>query len=1025
MGEVWNAKQIEPVKRRVALKLIKKGMDSRAVLSRFEQERQALAMMDHPNIARVLDGGVTESGQPFFVMELVNGLSLTKFADQSKLSPNERLELFVPICNAIQHAHQKGIVHRDLKPANILVTMVDGRPVPKVIDFGVAKATGGNLTDESLETQFGTVIGTLEYMAPEQAGYSGVDIDTRADIYSLGVVLYELLTGLRPIDQARLKEAGLAEMIRVIKEDEPSKPSTRLSTNESLSSLAAVRQIDPRKLTALLKGELDWVVMKCLEKTRDRRYETASGLARDIERFLSGETVEARPASTSYRLSKFFKRNKGPVIAASSVIVVLLAGIAGTTFAMFEAWRQEKIANEQTAEKELARKAEADRAEGERLAKIEAVKNLDEAERQKKLAESNRDEAVRQKTIADENRKTAERNRDEAIRQKSIAESNQKISQKRLEQLEKATNSLIGVFKNLDPYSEEKEGLPLRQILAKNLLETANSLSELNDIDPIAIAKMLALLGGAMSDLGDTTEGPRILELALKNFRDTAGPDDIETLNAANKLGLAYRHADRLDEALAILQDTVERFEKTRGINNIDTLASMNNLAITYKTAGKMDKAMPLYVRVERETRKLMGDDDQSTLAATNDLAMAHKEMGQLETALPLFLDTLERARKVRGADHPFTLNTMSNLADLYGQTSQHNKSLPLYIEALAGRRAKLGPTHPYTLQSMNTLGMVYTAIGEAEKAVPILEETLEGRRARFGDDHRATMRTMQTLAEAYISAGQTEKGLQMLSDLLVKMERIQGENHPDTMYLMNNLGSMYWQSRQFDKSVPIFRKLLPLHQEKMGEDHPLTINVQANLAVNLRDSGEPKEAIAMLEDAVKRLEKHPPLNVARLAWVPVVLNMTYEQNGQHDKAEPSYRKSYNDAVKQFGENDLNTATAATLLGANLLKQSKFAEAGKLLDKALSTRETKAPEQWSTFNTQSLLGESLLAQKEYEAAEMFLTEGYAGMKKRESEIPSNGKSRLPEAAARLIKLYEALEKPEEVKKWNEVLKSYD
>ena len=291
-------------------------------------------MMDHPNIARVLDGGLTPAGQPFFVMELVNGLPLTRFCDEARLTPKERLELFVPVCQAVQHAHQKGIVHRDLKPANILVTIIDGEPVPKVIDFGVAKATSGKLTDLSMSTQFGAVVGTLEYMSPEQAAFSGIDVDTRADIYSLGVILYELLTGLRPIDAKRLKNAALAEMIRIIQEEEPSKPSTRLSTDESLPSMAALRQTEPRKLMALLRGELDWVVMKCLEKKRDRRYDTAIGLARDIQRYLADEPVEARPPSAGYRLSKFLRRNKGPVVAAALVLLALLAGIAGTTFGL-------------------------------------------------------------------------------------------------------------------------------------------------------------------------------------------------------------------------------------------------------------------------------------------------------------------------------------------------------------------------------------------------------------------------------------------------------------------------------------------------------------------------------------------------------------------------------------------------------------------------------------------------------------------------------------------------------------------
>ena len=330
----------------------------------------------------MLDGGLTPSGQPFFVMELVNGLPLSKFCDEARLTLKERLELFVPICQAVQHAHQKGIVHRDLKPANILVTLIDGKPVPKVIDFGVAKATGGKLTDESMSTQFGSVVGTLEYMSPEQAAFSGVDIDTRADIYSLGVILYELLTGLRPIDANRLKRAALTEMIRIIREEQPSKPSTRLSTNESLPSLAAMRHTEPKRLIALLRGELDWVVMKCLEKSRERRYESVSGLSRDIQRYLADEPVEARPPSTGYRLSKFLQRNKGPVLAASLVLFALVAGLALASYGFVRARSERNLAEKARIEAQAQRDI-ADKASTEALAQRKIADN------QKQLAVEN------------------------------------------------------------------------------------------------------------------------------------------------------------------------------------------------------------------------------------------------------------------------------------------------------------------------------------------------------------------------------------------------------------------------------------------------------------------------------------------------------------------------------------------------------------------------------------------------------------------------------------------------------------
>src|SRR5437899_11338796 len=328
MGE-----QTQPVQRKVALKVIKPGMDSRQVIARFEAERQALAMMDHVNIARVFDGGATEAGRPYFVMELVHGVPITKYCDDNHLTPRERLELFVPVCQAIQHAHQKGIIHRDIKPSNVMVTLYDGKPVPKVIDFGVAKATEQKLTERTLFTQYGTMVGTLEYMSPEQAEMSALGVDTRSDIYSLGVLLYELLTGSTPLNHKRLKEAAFAEVLRIIKEEEPPKPSIRLSdSGEALASISAQRHMEPAKLTKLVRGELDWIVMKCLEKDRNRRYETASAFAADVQRYLKDEPVQACPPSAWYRFRKFARRNKR-ALATAALLGVMLFVVAGAVVA--------------------------------------------------------------------------------------------------------------------------------------------------------------------------------------------------------------------------------------------------------------------------------------------------------------------------------------------------------------------------------------------------------------------------------------------------------------------------------------------------------------------------------------------------------------------------------------------------------------------------------------------------------------------------------------------------------------------
>jgi WD40 repeat protein/serine/threonine protein kinase len=379
MGTVYRAKQTEPVKRQVALKLIKIGMDSRAVLARFDAERQALALMDHPNIARVYDGGTTEAGQPFFVMELVSGLPITEYCDRERLSVRARLELFVSVCQAVQHAHQKGIIHRDLKPGNVLVTEVDGRPMPKVIDFGVAKATEFKLTDQSLADS-GAIVGTPAYMSPEQADPSSMDIDTRTDVYALGVILYELLAGSPPIDAKQFHRGAILEMLRMVREVDPPRPSTKVSTAAALPNIAASRAIEPEQLKRALHGDLDWIVMKAIEKDRSRRYETANGFAADVLRHLASEPVLAAPPSQAYRLRKFVRKHRGSVVAASLVVLALVGGIVGTSWGLIRA--------------ERSRAAEAKRVE-------ERDEALDKADKARRTADARAEDLKYQLGVSD------------------------------------------------------------------------------------------------------------------------------------------------------------------------------------------------------------------------------------------------------------------------------------------------------------------------------------------------------------------------------------------------------------------------------------------------------------------------------------------------------------------------------------------------------------------------------------------------------------------------------------------------
>jgi eukaryotic-like serine/threonine-protein kinase len=1013
MGQVFMAQQTEPVKRAVAVKVIKAGMDSKAVLARFEAERQALAMMDHPNIARVLDAGATEAGRPFFVMELVKGVPITQFCDDRKLTPRQRLELFVPVCQAIQHAHQKGIIHRDIKPSNVLVAMYDDRAVPKVIDFGVAKATGQTLTDMTLMTGFGAVVGTPEYMSPEQASLNNMDVDTRSDVYSLGVLLYELLTGSTPMDRKSLGKAALLEILRIVREVEVPRPSHKLSTAEALPSISANRGTEPAKLSKLMKGELDWLVLKALEKDRTRRYETANGFARDIQRFLDDEVVEARPPSAGYRLKKFVRRHKGQVIAAGLVLFALLGGIVGTTFGLLEAKRQERLAVAAADEERNAKDREAERAEGERVAKLDAEAKKSEAQQAQARAEAG-------EKLAGERLVQVEAEKAKAIQEQQIAQAVKDFLQTKLLAQADTTAQANQLLRAGGLAAEAKFNPTIRELLDRAAKELAPDKIEANfPQQPLVQAEILLTVGTAYFGVGEAATAIDFLTRSVEQFKAKLGPAHPGTLTSMNNLAGAYQAAGKLALALPLKEETLKLTKAKLGPAHPDTLMSMNNLAGAYYSAGKLDLALPLLEETLKLRKAKLGPAHPDTLTSMNNLAISFYAAGKNDLDLPLLEETLKLRKAKLGPDHHWTLGSMNNLAAAYQAAGKLDLALPLYEETLKLMKAKLGPDHPNTLQSMNNLAAAYQAAGKLALALPLLEETLKLRKAKLGPDHPDTLMSMVYLAGAYREAGKLDLALPLVEETL-KLQKVKlGPDHPSTLGSMNALASTYWSAKQLDKSIPLFEELLPLLEKKLGRQHPETQMTVANLGVNYMEAGRRNEAIPLLEEAYRASNKH-----ASLRWVGPELLYAYAKAGKPAEARKVIDELLADARKNLPKDSPQLAGMMAKIGMSLLEMKGYAEAEPLLLESLTIREKSQPDLWTTFNTQSMLGGALLGQKKYAEAEPLLLKGYEGLKAREKSIPPQGITRISEALDRLIELYTATNKPDEAKKYRELRAKY-
>jgi eukaryotic-like serine/threonine-protein kinase len=705
MGLVYEAEETGSVRRRVALKVIRAGLNSKEVIARFEAERQTLALMNHPGIARVLNAGTTEAGQPFFAMELVRGLPITEYCDAHRSSIKRRLELFTAVCQAVQHAHQKGVIHRDLKPSNILVADQDDTPQPKIIDFGIAKALGPQLTEKTLLTQWGQAIGTPAYMSPEQAESSGVDVDTRADIYSLGVVLYEVLVGRLPVDPSEIGIHTFFVRLK-LRETNPPLPSARLLTvGRDGPAIAAARGTTPASLRAEVRGDIDWIVMKALEPDRSRRYATTIALAADIQHYLANEPVAARPPSTGYRIGKFVRRNRTRVAAAAIASAAVLAGAVFSAFA----WR--RAAREATAAREVT----------DFLVNLFSVSDPGEARGGKVTAREILDKGALR------------------IRRDLAAEP---LLQGRL------MGTMGRVYQSLGLY-------PSADSLLKDALRVREREFGANDT---SVATTLAALGDVARARGDFADAERYYDRALAIQEKAIGPRSAAVATTLAGLASVRIEQGRNVEAESICVRVLAIDERARGPDDPQTARDLMRLALVYWGEQRLPEAEPLMRRALAIQQRALGADHPDVAATHNNLGVLYETLGRYGDALAEYEITLASFEKTLGPDHPDVAAVLNNLGETYWKMGRFAEAEPPFRRALAIKERTLAPGHPGIAVTLNGLAGLLRDEGRYGEAAPLYRRALEIRVRALGEKNPDTEETRRDYAELIKREGRSAR---------------------------------------------------------------------------------------------------------------------------------------------------------------------------------------------------------------------------------------------------------------------------
>ncbi len=823
MGEVWLAEQESP-RREVALKVIKRGMDVAQVVARFETERQALAVMDHPNIARVIDGGETSRGRPYFVMEYVKGEPINAYCDRNRLTTRQRIELFVQVCEGVQHAHQKAVIHRDLKPSNILVTVQGDQAIPKIIDFGVAKATNQRLTERTLFTELGQLIGTPEYMSPEQAAMTTTDIDTRTDVYSLGVVLYELLTGVLPFDPRELRAGGLAEIQRRIREEEPSKPSTRVSSlGDTSVTVAQHRRVDASTLIRRLRGDLDWITVRALEKDRRARYESPEHLAADLRRHLRDEAVVAGPPSGLYRARKFLRRHRSAAMVTLALGGAVLLGLIGTSLGLVRALKAESESTFQarSAEQvieflvELFQDADAGRTGGS----LTAVEMLERGagELQSELRDQPRVRARLLEVVGAVLTNIAELDKAESLLVESVAERRQLLGPDHPE----VAASLLDLGRLRGEQDRLDEAL--------DHYREALRIYELSSPEAPDIAELYSRIGGIHLDAGRYVEAETSLLQALTGFDELES--DVGRARALRTLGVLYNRQGQLDRAKEALEQALDLGRRAYGALNPYPISVVHSLANVAASRGDYDESLGLARQVTSSWTELYGPEHVRVAGGLELEATALWRLGRYPEAESSYQKALELYERTYGSDHSKVALTLNNMALVALSDGRFGVGAGALQKALPVLESSYGSDHPRVASAVSNLAYALAGLERFDEAVTLEQRALAARRRAFGESHNVVARSLSNLGGYQLSVGDLDQAEQTLQRALEIRAEALGPDHPELVGTLSRLGDVAVERSDTMAAVAFYERALEIRGRALEPDHPEIVALKEKLA--------------------------------------------------------------------------------------------------------------------------------------------------------------------------------------------------